>query len=213
MELLREEEQVQIRDAQTEAQKHNALISERYKRLQNAVANQFAEEVRTEERSAGSDYANVETPEKTTYISPSAVNSATYEQMPTVTEYISRVSSALFTAERFDRMQAMDEEAISAPVAIASPVQAAVKMEAQYSLSSMAKLVMAVFAVVIVAMLTLICVNTQAISAKRMNIQLLEERKAELVEQNAQVQQRIEDAKSEETIREYAESQGMVKGN
>ncbi len=214
MELLREEEQAQIDSVQTEAQKHNALISERYKRLQNAVANQFAEGVYTEERSANNAQADIGIQQQTTYISPNTVNSATYAQMPTVTEYISRASSALFTPERFERMQAMEEEqAIAAPVTapVVAPVQAtAVKMEAQYTLSSVAKLVMAVFAIVIVAMLTLICVNTNAIDQKRANIQLLEERKAELVEENARVQERIEEATSDETIREYAESQGMV---
>ncbi len=213
MELLREEQEVQIYDAQTEAQKHNALISERYKRLQNAVANQFAEDVRIEERKADNAYADVDVHEKTTYISPNAVNPASYAQMPTVTEYISRASSALFTTEKFANMQSVEEQTISAPVA--APVQAvAAKMEAQYSLSSMAKIVMAVFTFVLVAMLTLICVNTQAIAQKRANIRQLEERKAELIEKNEEMQQRIEDAKSEETIREYAESQGMVqRGN
>ncbi len=209
MELLREEEQAQIYDVQTEAQKHNALISERYKRLQNTVASQLAEDVRTEEREVDA-YTTENTIEKTTYISPNTVNSATYAQTPTVTEYISRAPSALFTTERFTRMQAAEEaQAIVMPVA--APVQAvAVKTEARYSLSSMAKLAMAAFAVVTVAMLTLICVNTNAINQKRANIQLLEERKAELVEQDARLQQRLENATSEETIREYAESQGMV---
>ena len=221
MELLREETQKQVSNAELEAQKHNAMISERYKRLQNAVANQFAEDIYTEENKTENVYGNVNAPEKTTYISPNTVNSTTYAQTPTVTEYISRASSALFTTEKFDRMQSVQEEqavadvAVAPSVTVASPVQmTATKTEAQYSLSSMAKMVIAAFSVVIVGMLTLICVNTHTINQKQLRIQELEQRKAELVEQNEAIQRRIENAQSEETIREYAESQGMVqKGN
>ena len=105
-----------------------------------------------------------------------------------------------------------EQGVITQPIAIATPVQSAtVKTEAQYSLSSMAKIVMAAFACVIVAMMTLICVNTYAINQKRMRIEELETQKAELVERSQEIQRRIENATSEETIREYAESQGMVK--
>ena len=48
MELLRENVQTQESNAELEAQKHNAMINERYNRLKNAVANQFAEETHTE---------------------------------------------------------------------------------------------------------------------------------------------------------------------
>ena len=41
MELFKEDTQVQMSQAELEAQKHNALISERYNRLKNAVANRF----------------------------------------------------------------------------------------------------------------------------------------------------------------------------
>ena len=215
METLRENMQTQKNDLELEAQKHNAMISERYNRLKNAVANQFAEDTRTIESGAENAYASVSAPEQAPlYITPNAVgNTATYAQTPTVTEYISRASSALFTTEKFEKMQpAQAQEIVTQPIAIATPMQsAAVKTEAQYSLSSMAKIVMAAFAFVIVAMLTLICVNTYTINQKRMRIEELEAQKAELVERSQEIQRRIENATSEETIREYAESQGMVK--
>ena len=216
METLRENIQTQNNVLETEAQKHNAMISERYNRLKNAVANQFAEDTRTEESGAENAYASVSAPEQAPlYVSPNAVgNTNTYAQTPTVTEYISRASSALFTTEKFERMQqpVKEQEVITQPIATLAPVQsAAVKTEAQYSLSSMAKIVMAAFACVIVAMMTLICVNTYAINQKRMRIEELETQKAELVERSQEIQRRIENATSEETIREYAESQGMVK--
>lgn len=206
MDLLREETQVQNYNAETEAQKHNARISENYNRLKNAIASQFAEDVRTDERRADDARANVNTHEKPTYISPNGGNTSTYAQVPTVTEYASQRTAALFTTEKFERMQLPEEQTIAAPVQAA-----AVRMEAQYSLSLMAKIAIVAFVAVVTVMLSLICVNTYTINAKRANIARLEEQKAVLVEQNAQVQKRIEDAKSEETIREYAESQGMVK--
>lgn len=206
MDLLREETQVQNYNAETEAQKHNARISENYNRLKNAIASQFAEDVRTDERRADDARANVNTHEKLTYISPNGGNASTYAQVPTVTEYASQRTAALFTTEKFERMQLPEEQTIAAPVQAA-----AVRMEAQYSLSLTAKIAIVAFVAVVTVMLSLICVNTYTINAKRANIARLEEQKAVLVEQNAQVQKRIEDAKSEETIREYAESQGMVK--
>ena len=206
MDLLREETQVQNYNAETEAQKHNARISENYNRLKNAIASQFAEDVRTDERRADDARANVNAHEKHTYISPNGGNASTYAQVPTVTEYASQRTAALFTTEKFERMQLPEEQTVAAPVQAA-----AVRMEAQYSLSLMAKIAIVAFVAVVTVMLSLICVNTYTINAKRANIARLEEQKAVLVEQNAQVQKRIEDAKSEETIREYAESQGMVK--
>ncbi len=210
MDLLREETQIQNYNAETEAQKHNARISENYNRLKNAIATQFAEDVRTDERVSNETRSNVNTHERPTYISPNDGNASTYEQVPAVTEYISNRASALFTTEKFERIHLPEEQVIAAPVQSAA-VSAAVKMDAQYSLSFMAKMAIVAFVAVVTVMLTLICVNTYVINAKRANIALLEERKAVLVEQNAQVQKRIEDATSEETIREYAESQGMVK--
>ena len=206
MDLLREETQVQNYNAETEAQKHNARISENYNRLKNAIASQFAEDVRTDERKADDAQANVNAHEKPTYISPNGGNASTYAQVPTVTEYASQRTAALFTTEKFERMQLPEEQTVAAPVQAA-----AVIMEAQYSLSLTAKIAIVAFVAVVTVMLSLICVNTYTINAKRANIARLEEQKAVLVEQNAQVQKRIEDAKSEETIREYAESQGMVK--
>ncbi len=200
MELLREQ-QTQLSSAELEAQKHNAMIKERYRRLQNAVADQFA---------AVENAVHAETPvkeESVTYISPAAVNTAVLEQEPTVTEYISPVANALFTTEKFERM------AVEEPVRQAAPAvktQAAVSTQAQYSLSPLAKVVMAVFTCVIVAMLTMICINTHMLSQKRIKIQNLEQKKEQLTEQYENIQRRIEAAQSEEAIREYALSQGMV---
>ena len=103
----------------------------------------------------------------------------------------------------------MNERTMMTPTYAPAKVEA-VQKEVQYSLSNAAKTVIVTFAVAIVGMLTLIGVNTNAINQKRMNIEALETRKAELVEMSESGQERIQQATSEDTIREYAESQGMV---
>lgn len=197
MELLREKLQTQIAESE-EAQQHNAMIRERYRKLQNAEADQFAEETHAEEKA----YANVLAPETPSlYISPSNVDTPTLEQTPRVTEY-----SPLFTTEKFERMQ---ETEVQAPTAVVAPTQSvSLVSEAQYALSTFAKVVMAVFTFVVVAMLTLICVNTQLINQKRISIQNLEEKQEQLMEQYEELQARIEAATSEEAILSYAQSQG-----
>ena len=200
MELV-SEKQTQLSSAELEAQQHNAMIKERYRRLQNAVADQFA---------AVENAVHAETPvkeETAAYINPSEANTAVLEQEPTVTEYISPMANVLFTTEKFERLTV--EEPVR-PVAPVVKAQAVVSTQAQYSLTAFAKAAMAVFAMVIVAMLTMICVNTHMISQKRIKIQNLEEKKEQLAEHYEDIQRRIEAAQSEEAIREYALSQGMV---
>ena len=202
MELVREKLQTQISESE-EAQRHNAMIKERYRRLQNAEAGQFAEDTRAEERET--ETTEVETP--SLYISPSAVNTATLEQTPQVTEYVSLSASPLFTTEKFERIKT-EERASATVVAPVQSVSTAVATEAQYSLSAFAKIVMTAFAIVIVAMLTLICVNTQLIRQKSVRIQDLEEKKEQLMGQYEELQARIDAARSEEAILEYAQTQG-----
>lgn len=211
MDLLREHTQAQLSEVELEAQKHNAMIKERYRRLQNAEAEQFATDVREQEKAAETTETVNETP--SLYISPAAVNSAVFEQAPRVTEYVSPAADMLFTTKKFEGMQAQREEQIVvAPVEAVKPVATAkVSTEVGYSLTPLAKVVMAIFTMVIVAMLTLICINTYTIQQKSIRIKNLEEKKEQLMDQYEEVQARIEAARSEETIRQYAESQGMVR--
>ncbi len=69
---------------------------------------------------------------------------------------------------------------------------------------------MAAFAAVVIVMLTLICVNTQLIRQRTVEVQGLQAQNAALQEEYAELQSRIRDAVSEETIREYALSRGMI---
>ena len=200
MEATRERTYTQLNEIE-EAQKHNAMINERYLKLQNAVAGHISEEETTQTDVKAETVAE----EVPLYISPS--NVATLEQVPHVTEYVApAAATALFTPQKFEAFKT-HEETRTAPVEMIAPVQAT-EVEVQYSLNPLAKIVMAVFTFVIVAMLTMICVNTQIIRQKRVQLKNLEQKKEQLMEQSEDIQRRIEAAKSEETIRKYAEANG-----
>lgn len=200
MEAIRERMYTQVNEIE-EAQKHNAMINERYLKLQNALADQISNDTVQKEKQA--ETVVEETP---LYISPS--NVATLEQAPRVTEYVAPTAAALFTTQKFEAVKAY-EQTRTAPVEMPAPVQAMeTSMAAQYSLSPLAKVVMAVFTFVIVAMLSMICVNTQIIRQKKVQLKNLEQKKEELMEKSEEIQRRIEAAKSEETIRQYAEANG-----
>ena len=200
MELVREKTFTNV-DVNTEAQQHNAMIKERYLRLQNAIADQLAEDTHTNDERVSEAYTVVAA-EQSLYISPSEARPGALEQAPQVTEYVApATASAVFTTEKFNAM----------PTATVKPAQVtAVATEAHYSLTPFAKVAMAVFTFVIVAMLTMICVNTNLIRQKNIKIKNLEQKKEQLMEQNEEIQRRIEDMTTEEAIRSYAESQGMI---
>lgn len=217
-------ERTRVLTAEEEAQKHNAMIAERYRRLQDAEADQFAESTHTESyRADDTIRASVLAPEAPVYTAPATVEAPALEQTPQVTEYVrARIDSPVFTTEKFNGLKG--DEAVASvvapapvapmPVEIYAPTQAAaVSTEAQYSLSRMAKAVLAAFVATVIVMLTLICVNTQLIRMKSARIQNLEQQKEQLTEELAEIQQRIETAQSEETIRQYALSHGMILGN
>jgi outer membrane murein-binding lipoprotein Lpp len=77
----------------------------------------------------------------------------------------------------------------------------------------MAKAVLAAFVATVLLMLTLICVNTQIIRIKSVRVQDLEQQKEQLAQDIAELQSRIQAAQSEEAIREYALSNGMILGS
>lgn len=199
MDLVLEKLRTQTTTTEQEARNHNAQIKERYRRLQSAEADQFASALTTE------------TAPETPVYTPSA------EQAPQVTEFQTvREVASVFTTEKFQQIQEQEQSTSYAPVEIAhTPVQSPVEVtatatEVGYSLSTLAKTVMAVFAMVVIAMLTLICINTHLLNQKAVRLKNLEEKRDQLIEQNAEIQERIELAQSYETIRQYAESHGMI---
>lgn len=215
MEIVRERETIQLNNAELAAQQHNAQISERYRRLQNAVADQFASEIYAEPVRA-----SVSTLERTAYTAP-VQDAPVVEQKPEVTDYVNeQATSSVFTAGRFNSVQMGNEATMSvttvAPTYIAPVIEQApataieVGTKEQYALTPLAKVAMAVFAVVVVGMMSLIGVNSSIISQKKMKIKNLEKQRQQLIDQHEEIQSRIEIAQSEETIMQWAQEQGLV---
>ena len=217
MEALRERTDINLSATELEAQRHNAQIAERYRRLQNAELDQFAPDVYAQANAVAEPVRTVFAPE--TPVSETPV----MQQTPQVTEFVhERVTNSVFTTEKFDAMaqNAYASYEMAAAATVAQPTYIAPVMEqasvaakteavAQYSLSTFAKVVMAVFSMIVIAMLTMICINTRLIDNKSVRIKNLEKQREELMERNEEIQQRIAAARDPETIREYAESHGM----
>lgn len=202
MELVRERQMTQ--EVSTEREAHNAQISERYRRLQSAEADQFASQHEAPVAT------QVEAP---LYLSP-ASDTPAMQQTPAVTDYVREgAASTLFTAEKFNNMEGFGVEAEMVAPTHAEPVYEQATATAaveRYALTPLAKIVMAIFTVVVVAMLAMIGVNSRIISQKKLQVKNLEQKREQLIERHEEIQERIEVAQSEESIRAWAESQGMV---
>lgn len=214
-----------------EARKHNAMIRERYRLLQNAEEAQlektFAEaeqQKRAEQFTAPA--APVEPVVPAVPEAPAAPVVKTQERAVPLTAQ----QKNLFTADTFRRVVS---GAAEAQAAVQTPVQApafrpvyvpgeakeqvkAVEKSAEkalesYSLTNAAKAVIAAVAAFVVLLIALIGVNTRILNAKGAELTMLEEKKAELVEQSRELANRIEKATSEETIAAWAQANGWTK--
>lgn len=180
-----------------EAQLHNAQISENYRLLKDAVERQIATfDFETQPR------ASVITPERP------------MERVQEVQAPRDRVSD-LFTTDTLDR--ALRNNAPEIPTAPMDYVQQnndvenVAEQESVFGLSAMAKAIAAVFCAVIVTMLTMISINTQIINEKATKLAELERQQRTLIQRSVKLKNQIEDATSDETIKEFAEQFGMVK--
>ena len=214
-----------------EARRHNAMIRERYRLLQNAEEAQlektFAEaeqQKRAEQFTAPA--APVEPVVPAMPEAPAAPVVKTQERAVPLTAQ----QKDLFTADTFRRVVS---GAAEAQAAVQTPVQApafrpvyvpgeakeqvkAVEKSAEkalesYSLTNAAKAVIAAVAAFVVLLIALIGVNTRILNAKGAELTMLEEKKAELVEQSRELANRIEKATSEETIAAWAQANGWTK--
>lgn len=218
----------------SEAALHNARINERYRQLQNAEASQLAESYT---KAANVSYAeraqaSVLAPERPseTYAPESAPARESFE--PYSIGH-TRVDSPLFTTETLERTlgggyvadrpdwsekseEVLEERAYAAASAfgeVAPMPVAAVNAEAReesYGLTRFAKTAIAAFAVTVTVMLAVIGINTQVIRNKTMRIRDLEQKKERLIEENAEIESRILEEKSYESVAEWAESHGMI---
>lgn len=192
-------------DELTEAEKeriHNERRSENYYKLTNMMFEQFGKETVEEA---------VEEPvveEPPLYISP--MNVGRLEQAPQVTEY-AVPKAAVFTTQKFANLEQNMQMPVEIPTEVVAPVQSVkTEMAAVYSLNPLAKMIIVAFTFLVVAMLTMICVNTQIIRQKSVRIKNLEEKKEQLLQEVQEINARIEAAQSEETIRRYAIENGML---
>jgi cell division protein FtsL len=198
MELVRERQTIETTNV--EAQKHNAQISERYRLLQSAEADQFSQ---------------VSYAEPTAYAAPVVEETPVLEQMPQVTDFVHESpASPIFTAEKFENLMATPEvkeavEAVVIPV-LEEKAKEVTAVTEHYSLSNWAKVIIAAFAAVVIALLSLIAYNSQIIHQKRIQIDGLEAKREQLLQEQEALEARIAEAYSEESILEWAQSQGMV---
>lgn len=214
-----------------EARKHNAMIRERYRLLQNAEEAQlektFAE---AEQQKRAEQFTAPAAP--VAPVVPAAPEAPAAPVVKTQERAVPLTAQQkdLFTADTFRRVVS---GAAEAQAAVQTPVQApafrpvyvpgeakeqvkAVEKSAEkalesYSLTNAAKAVIAAVAAFVVLLIALIGVNTRILNAKGAELTMLEEKKAELVEQSRELANRIENATSEETIAAWAQANGWTK--
>ena len=176
-----------------EAELHNSRINNMYTILQNAESEQLE---RLWEEAKHAPQASVLAPEK-------PAEAPVYEHTP--------VESDLFTPATLDRT--IERSVPLYPAYQPAPTQVAVEAEQEeyaYSLTSTAKKAIAFFASAAAVMMTLICVNTHVINMRRAQIRELELSNANARAAIAQLEEQIAIESSEESIREWAISEGLI---
>lgn len=209
-------------DTSLEAQQHNAGIAERYARLQNLRNAQQEQCQETETVQANAATAE---PVRPVYAAqPTVAETPVMQQTPQITEYSNDVASnPVFTNQRFEMWQQNAAPEMVAPIVqpayipptVAPQPTTSTQMQAveSYSLSTFAKIVMAVFAAVVIAMISLICANSALINQKTVELEALQMQRAQLVQEYDALRQEIEAEISQEAIYEFALENGMVLGN
>lgn len=198
----------------TELERHNAQIQERYRRILEAEEVQFDTPVQESTQTQASISAPVTEP---TYTAPIVNNTPVMEQTPVVSEYISPIENPVFTTQKYENLEANYTPVIKptqeiAPIQVNGQASVESAVEERGFLTGKAKMLIGAVCATFVLMFSLVCVNTQIINQKARQIKNLEKTRQELVEKNDALQARIQNAQSEESIREYALSHGMIKG-
>ena len=120
-------EREQVLSVEEQAQRHNAMINERYRRLRDAENNQFARETQDVR-------ASVIAPEKPVFVAPVA-ESPVVEQMPQITEFVPThtMRSTFFSAAYAPTSACIASESV--PSSNISPKIATVRVSAIHSKS------------------------------------------------------------------------------
>ena len=201
--------------AELEREKHNAQIQERFRKLREA------EELQFDGNASVQAHASVNAPVYN-YSAPVVNNTPVMAQTPTVTEFPTMLENPVFTTDKYknvsinagvQEVQAQEvKEIVNTPAAPVYSVADALAVEESFSLTSKAKMVIGAVAATFVLMFSMVGINTQIIKNNAKQIKNLEKVRKQLMERNQELETRIEMAQSEETIREYALSQGMIQG-
>ena len=212
MEQVLERRVMNTATVDTEAKRHNEQISERYRQLLNAEATQFAS-TPVAEKHTEEIRASVLEREVPVYTAP-VMETPVLEQAPQVTEFVhEKVSNPVFTTEKFTQVEnfvaptRVNEVVIPTYTTPVMEQAVSVENETSYAFTPFAKIAMAVAGVLAVGMMSLIGMNSQIIRQKNVRLNDLQQKKQELVTQNEELETRIANAKSEETVRAWAESQ------
>lgn len=213
--LLDNRTQSNVYAPDVEAEKHNALIRERYERLRMTEETQLHESFTEAEREkAYAQYAapraSVLAPERPVEVSAPVTETPSFAH--------TRVESPLFTTETLERTISEGRAEAAAPVldtyATAHgevyDVPAPVYHSEAYSLSRLAKGVLAAFGATVVVMLSIIGLNTRNIQKKNVKLRQLEDKRAELESRDVELENRIEEATSFERVSEWAAQNGYV---
>jgi DNA replication protein DnaD len=124
-----------------------------------------------------------------------------------------RVDSELFTAATLDKTLERNAHLYAQPETSA-PTPTVETAAETYSLNmSAVKKAVAAFVGTVAVMLTAIGINTQIIKATELKIAAVQQRNAEVVAQIAAIEEQIAYERSEEVIADFAQANGMVKGN
>ena len=186
-----------------ERELHNAMIAEKYQEILGVVEGQIEKEPVF---ATTQIYAPVE--EKTN-VTPS-YSAPNTQHTPHVTEYVpSNLAATLFTTETLDRIAPQPAMTMAAPQSVVKEEVLSVT-EPSYSLTPMAKAVMAIFATTVVVMLSMIGANTMTIKRKNLRLKNLEEKKQELMERNEEIQRYIQELQTEDSIIQRATDAGLL---
>ncbi len=182
-----------------EKEQHNAGISDRFARIFDTVAEQFGTpEIQENQREA------------TTYATPARVSETPeMEQTPIVRDYApSALAASVFSTDKFEQIEEFRREE---RVQIAPPQVVAKEAVAEkYTLTPLAKVALAIFTLLVIAMLALIGVNSQILQRKSVQLRNLEQTKERLTEENEEIQRYIRELQSEESIMQRASEAGLL---
>ena len=201
---------------------HNSQIRERYRRLENAEADQFAQ------MDAAQQQTRVNAGPRAAVLTPERTDENRVAQAPNVTEYERRASDySLFTPETLDRtlersaametpvqnVTEMPAQYIEpTPVTYAATAEAVAERE-EYGLTRRGKVAIGAFCGFVCAMLCVIGVNSNIIAKNEAKLQALEETRQELLLEKAKIQANIDEITSEENVNRWAIENGWVKAD